>query len=71
LQKNIGCFYVLVEFYNDYALEYHKKLGYNPISKLTFIKIFFLKCSIKRDIATNKLSIKLDIKEPNSDITII
>jgi len=71
IQKDIRKFYSIVEFTNNYALNFHLKYGYEPIGYITYFKLLFLRITIRRDIKKNKTSRVILLREPRSDIIII
>jgi L-amino acid N-acyltransferase YncA len=62
---------VLVEFTNTYSLSLFKKLGFTIVYEIIFIKLLFLRISVRKELATNKLSFKVLVREPRGKVTII
>jgi len=62
--------FVLTEKWNKYACNYHRKIGFKPLSELYIFYLLGLKISIYYHHDSHKLSYKLFIKDPKG-VTII
>jgi len=71
IKHDVETYYVLVEFTNHYSLNLRNKLGFQPIINVTYIKILLLKICIVKNLEDNKLKVRLIVREPKGDITII
>jgi len=69
--KRIDKFYSIVEFTNHYALAFHDKFGYEPVSMVTYIKILFLKICIRKNLLDKKSSRHIFIREPKGNNTVV
>lgn len=70
-QKRINNYYSIVEFTNDYALAFQDKLGFESISKITYLKLFCLKICKVKEISSNKNSYRFFIREPKENIIVV
>ena len=70
-KKGIKKFYSIVEFTNHYALAFHDKFGYEPVSLVTYVKILYLKICIIKDLLDKKFSLRIFVREPKGNKTII
>jgi hypothetical protein len=64
-------FYGLIEFNNYYSYSLRERLGYRPLLKVSYLKLFNLKISLIRNLQTKKTTIRLFLKEPKGRIIII
>ncbi|MEW6411014.1 MAG: GNAT family N-acetyltransferase [Candidatus Zixiibacteriota bacterium] len=69
--KGFSDLFSIVEFTNRYALNFHLKCGYRPLSQITYLKIFCLRLTADYDILAGKSSLKLFLREPRGDVTVI
>lgn len=71
LSRGISKFYGLLEFTNDLSIGLRRRYGYEIVFRIFYIKFLFMKLCIAKNFVTNQSSIRLILKEPSQNITII
>lgn len=69
-QQGVTKLYGLVEHWNQTAYNYHLRLNFEPVARVTFLIIMFIKASFYRDLATGKGKNKIFFFFPRDRTTI-
>ncbi|HUV30015.1 MAG TPA: hypothetical protein VMY05_02825 [Acidobacteriota bacterium] len=64
-------FFGLLEFTNNHSFSIHTKLGLSPFLYITYAKILFVRFSHVKNLAEGKSSLKVSIRVPRNNVTIV
>ena len=70
-ERGSRTFWVLIENSNQHSFRLQEKMGFEIKHKVWFLKLFGLRMCLVRNVADGRLRLRLFLKEPEGDITVV